>query len=606
MGTQKTTGAPPQNSTIPGGREFNSNGRKRTYTKSGDKQDKVKKSKKKGVDCSTGGTSSYSRKDTSPRQGNTVAPLEPEQMISGKQTANQPVKGNNPVVAEEKGGASKDIRKSTDPDGDEVNQHVVRGSKKNSPTDKADADHVTLEAASDHILELPLSSANPQSAEVEHKNSASTTGNGCSSMGKPTADIRKDLTEMVADKPHKPAKPRGRTKGSTKKQGLPNEISGARAEKQNCFTGSASASTNTHGPLHGEDYATTDNHHEKENLLNQKVPFICTLPSQNESSSKAGIQFCVDSLPTVSGVDSHRLHSDVYDPSNEETSIGLTRTSSDESRGTGNDTVSEIDTPTQEQLSIKRPPELEKNGGGDIISTIAAKKTHKGSRAGVKCQKTDKNDNVNNSFPPSERILCYMKEQNRPYNAQIVFDNLKKSIKKPDVERILEDLVAQGSLIVKDIGKMKVYMYEQSQFGHKMTPEEMSAADRQISALTEEIQQIEAELRVQKASLSKREADTAAVEQSDSIQKEINDLKVVLCKATGNLSAPALTADDMNKTKVSHRMLHAEWARRKKICMDILGQISEATGQSVEELVQRLGVEIDEDYIPDDAYTSYS
>lgn len=37
-----------------------------------------------------------------------------------------------------------------------------------------------------------------------------------------------------------------------------------------------------------------------------------------------------------------------------------------------------------------------------------------------------------------------------------MFDNLKRAVKKAEVERVLEELSQEGKLIVKEVGKMKV------------------------------------------------------------------------------------------------------------------------------------------------------
>ncbi|CBZ52804.1 putative TBPIP domain-containing protein [Neospora caninum Liverpool] len=599
MGTQKATKAPPPDSNVPVGAELNNNSRKRTYTKSGDKQEKVKKPRH----------SNESRKNMSPREANPTTPLEPGKVMSDEQVAKNPRKGKNPVVPREKTRMTEDSSKGTCSNDNQMNPHLLSSPQEQNPTEKASADHVQEHGTSDHILEQLPTSINLQRAGAEAKDSALKIGNGCSSKDKPVTKNRHDTVGVAGDKPPQSTKTRGRTKGSTKKQEPPNvETSDTRSEKHNCSRGSTPASNNIHEPPQGDDYPTKIDHHEQENVRDEDMPIICTLSSQNEACTNAGPSSCVAAPLSVSTADSHRLA--VSGPSDEGTTISSTRKmSADESRETDEEAACGIDATKQKQLSVERRPEPEKAAGeGDRVITTTAKKTQKGNRgAAVKGQKTDKNENMNHVVPPSDRILCYMKEQNRPYNAQIIFDNLQKSIKKADVERILDELTTQGSLIVKDIGKMKVYMYEQSQFGDKMTPEEMSTADGQISALREEIQQLEAEMKVLKATLSRREAETAAVALSDSVQNEIDELKLLLkSAATGDRSTLLLTADEINKTKVSHHVMHAEWARRKKICMELLGQISEATGHTVDELVERLGVEIDEDYIPDEAYKCYS
>lgn len=75
-------------------------------------------------------------------------------------------------------------------------------------------------------------------------------------------------------------------------------------------------------------------------------------------------------------------------------------------------------------------------------------------------QAADKKTVLESSADPIEkaRILAYMKEQNRPFSAQNVFENLKGEIKKPTIQFILESLVKDGELISKDFSKLMIYM----------------------------------------------------------------------------------------------------------------------------------------------------
>lgn len=54
-------------------------------------------------------------------------------------------------------------------------------------------------------------------------------------------------------------------------------------------------------------------------------------------------------------------------------------------------------------------------------------------------------------------LLQYMEEQNRPYSAINVHDNLHGAIRKAQVVRVLDQMAADGSLRSKQWGKFKVY-----------------------------------------------------------------------------------------------------------------------------------------------------
>jgi 26S proteasome regulatory subunit (ATPase 3-interacting protein) len=53
-----------------------------------------------------------------------------------------------------------------------------------------------------------------------------------------------------------------------------------------------------------------------------------------------------------------------------------------------------------------------------------------------------------------------MKQQNRPYSALNIFDNLRGAIKKPEVIRILDALSTEGLIRAKYFGKARVYLVD--------------------------------------------------------------------------------------------------------------------------------------------------
>eukprot|EP00826_Nyctotherus_ovalis_P043485 TRINITY_DN4586_c0_g3_i1.p1 TRINITY_DN4586_c0_g3~~TRINITY_DN4586_c0_g3_i1.p1 ORF type:complete len:325 (+),score=90.66 TRINITY_DN4586_c0_g3_i1:153-1127(+) len=140
-----------------------------------------------------------------------------------------------------------------------------------------------------------------------------------------------------------------------------------------------------------------------------------------------------------------------------------------------------------ERMCVEALKEELRNGGGndmqeDTLNAEACKLMEESSVADNKCespevfksmkrkkptpkrnggkQAADKKTVLENSIDPIEkaRILAYMKEQNRPFSAQNVFENLKGEIKKPTIQSILESLVKDGELISKDFSKLMIYM----------------------------------------------------------------------------------------------------------------------------------------------------
>ncbi len=56
---------------------------------------------------------------------------------------------------------------------------------------------------------------------------------------------------------------------------------------------------------------------------------------------------------------------------------------------------------------------------------------------------------------------CSFRQQNRPYTALVVYENLHQRIKKPQLIRILDELSEEGALQSKDFKKVRVYLAKQ-------------------------------------------------------------------------------------------------------------------------------------------------
>ena len=58
-------------------------------------------------------------------------------------------------------------------------------------------------------------------------------------------------------------------------------------------------------------------------------------------------------------------------------------------------------------------------------------------------------------------ISDYMREQNRPYNSKMVFENLHGAIGQTQVQKTMDDLADAGVLVRKDNKKQKIYWTSQ-------------------------------------------------------------------------------------------------------------------------------------------------
>ena len=79
-----------------------------------------------------------------------------------------------------------------------------------------------------------------------------------------------------------------------------------------------------------------------------------------------------------------------------------------------------------------------------------------------------------------------MLAQNRPYSAQNVFDNLHGKVKKALVPKILDKLVADGKLQMKEYGKARIYLGNQDQYP-EVSNDELERMDSENAQLKEKL-----------------------------------------------------------------------------------------------------------------------
>ena len=58
-------------------------------------------------------------------------------------------------------------------------------------------------------------------------------------------------------------------------------------------------------------------------------------------------------------------------------------------------------------------------------------------------------------------VVSCSPQQNRPYTALVVYENLHQSIKKPALIKYLDELSEEGHLQLKDFKKVRIYLAKQ-------------------------------------------------------------------------------------------------------------------------------------------------
>lgn len=94
-------------------------------------------------------------------------------------------------------------------------------------------------------------------------------------------------------------------------------------------------------------------------------------------------------------------------------------------------------------------------------------------------------------------FLFVFLKQNRPYSIQNIFDNLLQTIKKPVLQKLVEELVQEKEIVVKEYGKSCIYLVNQDKI-NVTSEEELKEIDEEnkhtaqtIADLKEKVKEIQ-------------------------------------------------------------------------------------------------------------------
>ncbi|EEQ97729.1 conserved hypothetical protein [Perkinsus marinus ATCC 50983] len=221
------------------------------------------------------------------------------------------------------------------------------------------------------------------------------------------------------------------------------------------------------------------------------------------------------------------------------------------------------------------------------------------------------------------RIAAYMKEQNRPYSAQNVFDNLHGIVPKTQVQNLMEKLSkepgsdAEPPLVMKEYGAQKVFLCNQRLFGD-CSPESVLELNREVAEVekrlptvrgalgkvTAEITQLRGQGELEGKVANNRKRVRELEEKVEHIQRKrkkegVSDLGQKLAEAQAkSATIPStihalLFSEGMNCCYLRYGDLHNTLAKRRKLCMSIVSRVGEMMSLSKEDVFNELGLDLE-------------
>ena len=125
----------------------------------------------------------------------------------------------------------------------------------------------------------------------------------------------------------------------------------------------------------------------------------------------------------------------------------------------------------------------------DINSSSSSSSSSYQAHANNPQQDITRGSDINTEAAAKKLILQYLRQQNRPYSAIQIYDNLHKRITKPLIERVLNAACASNDcdLICKEYGKAKIYFIDQNTMTSNYTTAELDQLINDNSELKKEV-----------------------------------------------------------------------------------------------------------------------
>lgn len=191
------------------------------------------------------------------------------------------------------------------------------------------------------------------------------------------------------------------------------------------------------------------------------------------------------------------------------------------------------------------------------------------------------------------RVLDYMQQQNRPYNAQNVFDNLHAIVPKSQVQVIMDCHVATSKLVVKEYGKSKMYMASQVANAEEIVRQAEAMRD-EVTVAAAASQELRVRVEETKKAVGALRAQCALRVLASDVAREVEELRSRLHKLQGASRAGTLSESDINRIEQKHERARHEWKRRKSMCMEVLYRLSELGNSKLSDLIDMYGIDTDE------------
>lgn len=220
------------------------------------------------------------------------------------------------------------------------------------------------------------------------------------------------------------------------------------------------------------------------------------------------------------------------------------------------------------------------------IDTEAPSKEHK-----EDSQSPSKKPKPFHNLAGEEKVVFeYLFYQNRPYNTQYIHDNLGGTIKKAQLQKILDKLTETNKLTTKDFGKVKIYLVNQ-----ELIP---SSNESELLELESEIKQIEQEVDLIKNEVKEMQNQAKELENSLSLEELIeqfkereNSLNEVKAEIAELNKAGCVTEEIRKEVEGKLKSAQLEEKKRLRIWNEVLAGIADMLDEPKKRVKELIGID---------------
>jgi hypothetical protein len=227
---------------------------------------------------------------------------------------------------------------------------------------------------------------------------------------------------------------------------------------------------------------------------------------------------------------------------------------------------------------VTKDPEAEKE---IEKKTKSSKKKATKNDTEVKSKNKDKNKQKNLSDKDaSSRIRTFMIQQNRPYSVQNVVDLMKGQIKKTQCQNILNKLVQDEVLIMKEYNSV-IYLANQNLFDKveqldiEKVDKETEESKTQIAKLKDTNSTLSTELKNLNEELSDEELNKRLTQSRKELQEIENALKKIQIK-----KQEEIPPEKLREAQTNYEECKNNFKKTKRLCLNVIDYLCESTDLS--------------------------